>query len=610
MNGVAQHDAGAGLPSTNEVVADRFEVRGELGEGGMGHVYRVFDRKLGRDVALKLIVPRYLGRPEREERFLRELELGRRAERHPHLVEPLDGGRLPDNGWPFLVMALASGRPLSHRLALGPMAPRLAADIARQIAGAVAVLHRAGVVHRDITPMNVLLDGCEAVLIDLSHAGDAAAPRLAAGHAGRLTQEHEFPGTHQYMSPEQARAEPAMQAMDIYAFGVTLGHMLVGLTLDQSSREASLRLQREGKVKPPRVDVRVYTDIPPRLAELVHVCTAVDHDQRPTIEQVIEWLDEVLAAMPTRAGGRLVGPDETVMIPRQDLPSFVTDAPQPQAPSDPPTGGQPPTSPGSTVDPQPSVPPVGLGAALDQPIAGGDSDVPPQQSSGAPRLSWWRVVLTALIVMVVVVGAAAWWWSSTETTADDGQDEQPLASTPGHVVPPTMESHPPDPPVNRGELQEGGARQEHDDRGEVEVAGDSGDEAPAPEPLVSDAVTPPPAKPSKRPRPQGKKKAAPIKAAPIAEQPTPPKPELRPSETAECEAHRSETKAAVAAAAWKNVAALTKRRECWSNHGSRKRLRVRALFETRAWSQCVEQGRGINEPQVKQWVDLCQRHVD
>ena len=95
------------LPEVGDVLDCRFEIRAVLGEGGMGHVFRVLDRQLGREVALKLIVPRYLGRPERERRFLRELELGQRAGRHPHLVEVIGGGRSRDSGWPFVVMELA-----------------------------------------------------------------------------------------------------------------------------------------------------------------------------------------------------------------------------------------------------------------------------------------------------------------------------------------------------------------------------------------------------------------------------------------------------------------------------------------------------------------------
>src|SRR5690606_22974892 len=183
------------------------------------------------------------------------------------------------------------------QLALGPLRPHVAARTARMIAGAVRALHRKGVVHRDITPANVLARGDSIVLIDLSHAGDAHAPRFPVGHPRRLTRENEIPGTHHYMPPEQARSEPAHPAMDVYAFGVTLEQMLVGLTLHQYSREVYLRLQREGKIRPPRVDVRIHTAVPRRLAELVDACTALDPAERPTMDEVARWLDEVMAAM-------------------------------------------------------------------------------------------------------------------------------------------------------------------------------------------------------------------------------------------------------------------------------------------------------------------------
>ena len=83
-----------------------------------------------------------------------------------------------------------------------------------------------------------------------------------------------------------------------------------------------------------------------------------------------------------------------------------------------------------------------------------------------------------------------------------------------------------------------------------------------------------------------------------------------PADSEECVALRAEVERATEQAAWAKVAKLTRRRECWSSQADRKRLRVRALFESQAWSDCVEEGRGISESQVRQWVELCQRHVD
>jgi len=121
------------LPALGEVVGGRFEILDELGSGGMGHVYRARDRERRREIALKLIVPRYVGRPDRERRFFLEASLGGRVTPHPHIVEILDSGRLADlDEWPFVAMGLVEGRSLPTYLVLhGPMVPRRAATIAR-----------------------------------------------------------------------------------------------------------------------------------------------------------------------------------------------------------------------------------------------------------------------------------------------------------------------------------------------------------------------------------------------------------------------------------------------------------------------------------------------
>src|SRR5690606_38811885 len=148
--------------------------------------------------------------------------LAQRVGAHPHLVRVLETGRQGEHEWPFLVMELVEGKDLASQLALEGAMPTLrAARIARQIASAVQALHRKGVVHRDVTPMNVLTRGEHAMLIDLSHAADGDAKPAPVGTAGRLTGPHEVPGTHHYMSREQANAAPAQPAMDVYAFGVT-----------------------------------------------------------------------------------------------------------------------------------------------------------------------------------------------------------------------------------------------------------------------------------------------------------------------------------------------------------------------------------------------------
>lgn len=575
MNVTSVDDTAAPLPRVGEFLDERFEIRALLGEGGMGHVFRALDRRLGREVALKLIVPRYLGRPEREQRFLRELELGQRAARDPHLVEVVDGGRLR-TGWPFLVMELVEGRALANRLALGPLRVHVAARMARQVAGAIRTLHRSGVVHRDITPANVITLRNDAVLIDLSHAGDAAAPRLPLGHPGRLTRDNEVPGSHHYMPPEQARAEPAQPAMDVYAFGVTLADMLTGLTAENFSREVFIELQREGKVEPPRIDIRIHTHVPRALAELVEACTALDPGSRPTMDEIVARLDDALATlgMPADSSGpgmpasRIVVEPARITEPMRDHARVTTSL------SPPPPLDSEETPPGGS------------------PLLRDGYDAP----QGA------RIFVTALVVTITVLalGALAWWWWSTRAIPVDGGKELPNGSeAETDTAPPATRSQAPIAPDAEPPGTPGAATS---DRPPLPVTGDGAVEVPPPdEPTPGPTVDEPGAA-------GGKDKAKRKNKA------KPPRPSgtdgSSPAESEECIALRDDVEQATEQAAWAKVAKLTRRRECWSSQADRKRLRVRALFESQAWSDCVEEGRGISESQVKQWVDLCQRHVD
>jgi len=162
---VAQKTGSPEIPVIGQVLDDRFELLARLGDGGMGHVFRARDRKLGREIALKLINPRYLQRPERIQRFFREQELNQRVPRYPYLVDVVDGGRLRNFDWPFLVMELVGSTELDiHLVHNGRLPPRQAARIARQVAGALRALHAANVVHRDVNATNIMMQGNDGVL--------------------------------------------------------------------------------------------------------------------------------------------------------------------------------------------------------------------------------------------------------------------------------------------------------------------------------------------------------------------------------------------------------------------------------------------------------------
>jgi serine/threonine-protein kinase len=202
-------------------LADRYRVERELGQGGMATVYLAHDLRHDRDVAIKVLHPD-LGAALGSDRFLSEIRTTARLQ-HPHILPLLDSGEA--DGLLYYVMPLVTGETLRTRLERERQLPVEAAVlIAREVADALGYAHGLGVVHRDIKPENILLQGGHALVADF---GIALAVQTAAG--SRMTQTGLSLGTPQYMSPEQAMGEKAVDARsDLYALGAVTYEMLVG----------------------------------------------------------------------------------------------------------------------------------------------------------------------------------------------------------------------------------------------------------------------------------------------------------------------------------------------------------------------------------------------
>jgi Tol biopolymer transport system component len=209
----------------------RYEIRGLLGEGAMGRVYRGYDPILAREVAIKSLVHAWnpdaaaqgRRRFEREARLLATLN-------HPN-VAAIYGWEVED-GAPHLVLELVEGRTLAERLEKGPLPQAEAVKVALQIASALEEAHRKGVVHRDLKPANVALDdGLRVKVLDFGIARMSVRASSAALEPAVSTGEHAVMGTAPYMSPEQVRGEPADTPTDVWAFGCVLYEMLVGRRL-------------------------------------------------------------------------------------------------------------------------------------------------------------------------------------------------------------------------------------------------------------------------------------------------------------------------------------------------------------------------------------------
>ena len=252
--------------TVDSLLAGRYRLTALLGSGGMADVYTAHDELLERPVAVKVLrgsVADHGLRFTSEMRVLSQLS-------HPGIVHLFDAGEHDDT--PFLVMELVSGRPLSDRLAEGPLTPAEAADLGRALAGALAHAHGLGIVHRDVKPANVLLDRDGRVRLT-----DFGIAQLS--DATRLTVTGTTMGTAAYIAPEQLRGERVGPAADVYSLGLVLLEALTGdKEFDGTPVEAAMaRLSR---------DPRVADELPAPWPGLLRAMTDADPARRPSAAEV------------------------------------------------------------------------------------------------------------------------------------------------------------------------------------------------------------------------------------------------------------------------------------------------------------------------------------
>jgi serine/threonine-protein kinase len=206
-------------PRLGSVVAG-YRIESRIGRGGMGVVYVAEHQTLRRQAALKIIAPELAESGDFRERFLREARIAAGLT-HPNIVTVYDAGEV--DGMLYLAMQYVPGRDLSQILhddrRLGPY--RML-DIGRQIASALDAAHLAGLIHRDVKPANVLIDGRHAFLTDFGLTKE----RAASGEG--LTRVGEVVGTTHYLAPEQVEGREVDGRADVYALGCLLFHCLTG----------------------------------------------------------------------------------------------------------------------------------------------------------------------------------------------------------------------------------------------------------------------------------------------------------------------------------------------------------------------------------------------
>lgn len=211
----------ADLPQGDDIPFGKFVLRGELGRGGMGVVYRAYQSDLDRTVALKLLTASPFAAPDQRRRFLQEARLASRI-RHPNIVTIHEVGEL--GGQPYFTMDLVAGTNLAALLRRGPLPVDQAVRLMVSVAKAVAHLHQHGVLHRDLKPSNILLDEeGRPCLVDFG-----LARAVDDGHEPTVTGT--ILGTPSYMPPEQAagRVRELDERSDVYSLGAILYEMLSG----------------------------------------------------------------------------------------------------------------------------------------------------------------------------------------------------------------------------------------------------------------------------------------------------------------------------------------------------------------------------------------------
>src|SRR5262245_37085320 len=286
-------------PGTISQTISHYRILEKLGGGGMGVVYKAHDMRLGRSVALKFLPEEYARDPQRLKRFQREARTAS-ALNHPHICTIHDIDEY--EGQPFLVMELIEGQtlpaPAVRRLPLPELLP-----LVGQVARALAAAHAAGIVHRDIKPANIMVraDGYAKVVdFGLARTLPTAAPPDAT--ASEVTGQGTLLGTIRYMSPEQARAETAGSASDLFSLGVVLYELTTGQHPFPADSQIGVlhAIISQSPLRPALLN----PEIPAPLEALILQMLAKDARLRPTAAEV----DATLAELTGKGSGLLPGP--------------------------------------------------------------------------------------------------------------------------------------------------------------------------------------------------------------------------------------------------------------------------------------------------------------
>ena len=287
---------------SGSVVAGRYQVIEELGRGGMGRVYRVLDKKLGEEVALKLIKPEIASDEETILRFHNELRTARNVG-HPNVTRMYDLGE--DEGIHYITMEYVRGEDLKSFIRRsGRLTVDKAVTIAGQVSEGLAEAHRQGVVHRDLKPQNIMIDrDGNARIMDFGIARSVKPEGITGGGV--------MIGTPEYMSPEQVDGKAVDSRSDLYSLGIILYEMLTGRV--PFAGDSVLGVAMKQKSEPPPDPQQQNPQIPASLSRLILKCLEKEAPGRyQTAEDLVSELKKI---------ERDIAATEKAVSPRKPLPS-------------------------------------------------------------------------------------------------------------------------------------------------------------------------------------------------------------------------------------------------------------------------------------------------
>ncbi|MGI8420657.1 MAG: protein kinase domain-containing protein, partial [Gaiellaceae bacterium] len=270
-----------------DVIADRYELEELVGAGGMSRVYRARDRLLERHVALKVLHDHYAGDEEYVERFRRKARAVASLS-HPNIVTVIDRGE--DGASQFIVFEYIDGQNLKELIERdGPLPIREAIDLARGVARGLAFAHEQGLVHRDVKPQNVLLNGDGKPKV--TDFGIARSLDVEG-----VTQTGTVLGTSNYIAPEQASGRPFDAQTDVYSLGAVLYELLTGEVLFPGDSFVAVAMQHVNSPPPSVLERR--PDCPARVASAVDRALAKDPaDRFPSMDAFAAELEACLVQL-------------------------------------------------------------------------------------------------------------------------------------------------------------------------------------------------------------------------------------------------------------------------------------------------------------------------